>query len=76
MPSYCGCISNPHAWSLFFPEKCTLYNTTCVCDLVLPLIFNYISQVTLALLVKCFRLIFHCDFKNEKKNKTSLASCH
>ena len=54
MLSYGGYISDAHAWRLCFQKNGVLCNTTCVCDIFSPLMFNNISQVSLASLVKCF----------------------
>lgn len=63
MPSYCGYISNPHAWRLLFQK-----NVYCVIPLVSVIYFQYLTiyLVTLASLVKHFRLIYHYDLSKKK----------
>lgn len=66
MLSYGGYISDAHAWRLCFQKNGVLCNTTCVCDIFSSLMFNNISQVSLASLVKCFQLIYHYDLKTKE----------
>lgn len=71
MPSYCGYISNPHAWRLLF-QKNVYYVVLLVSLTYFHPSYLTIYLVTLASLVKRFRLIYLMIKKKKKQLSGSL----